>query len=531
MHRFILTIFIGHVLLTGAHAQTVANNVDILWADAHMEAQKDVTYTDAIQTESGYLILKREPISGPGGWLYYLEEVNSDLEHVRSKSLEGKINEDEHLLISKIVKTIDGFFLFSRSYDKQQNSTKLFIQEIDVQNLTLSDRNEIGSVSNIEARALYGVVTSTNNKSMMVYVKDDQYKNNEIWGTDRNKGKIKNVSMVVLNSKGLPQWEEKNYALNDLERNNDLMQLEVSDEGIVYLITKQSDIEHEKKMGVTVNSTETRVLELIIADGKKIVKTKFLTTNNQILLNAFVKSSLYQNLLVYGFLGEGTNGANFMFSKELDPLTGNELKSKLMELDTSLMGKLPNRQQGEAGENVRPMKTGLDQLRVTEVHQQDNGKIIVMAQRFYQTIYTPEKGASRIIDNYEDILVSKFDRENNLLNHSKILMKGSFLKNTKHFDLNEKICFVFSDYKTRIEVREKGIENGFADTKHCALCVLTLHGDNTQSKGMFYDYSNSKYKGYRRYKTNDLINLENGQLITSTYYGKKKFGVTLFKVR
>ncbi|MBL4652194.1 MAG: hypothetical protein JKY53_04910 [Flavobacteriales bacterium] len=244
MRRHSLLITLSFFFITSIYAQKITVDAEIIFGDLLLERSKDVTIVSAFNVEDGYIIFKKEPIKGPGGYHYFIEKFDKEMNSLRVHDVSRQF-EDEKYIIDEIIKVGTSYVLITTKNDKERKKEELYAQVLDWESAKLGKRKLIYSQTYPKRRRRigYDIVTSPNEKYLMFTLHPFYEKNVQ-----------EKLNFKVFDSDIEELWSLKDFEIESEDRNYSVREVVLADNGNIHILGKKY-IEKDKKAGVEASSS------------------------------------------------------------------------------------------------------------------------------------------------------------------------------------------------------------------------------------------------------------------------------------
>jgi len=498
-----------------ASAQNMAKNAQITWADFKLES-KNVFLLDVVHTNEGYTLLKKEPIKGPGGYQYYLQKLDKNLNHVETSNITRLIDEDNFSTRFDLIKMGKNYNIFSSSWNKKERTCILYVQTIDTEKMTASKRRVVEKVVGEKKRFWFTLNRSHNGNYVLASIRGTK----GAWREQYGQGK---VSLILLDSEGNVSWKREDYVYYEKSAwKYSLEQTLVSDAGLVYLLGK-NELDEDTNFDMAILT-------------KNGVRKKKIEVESAFLNSIKMNMNLDNEIFAFGYYRKTKKDKiTGVFSMKLDGQTAKVLSFSKQEFSTELIksGETAKVQEmiDKKKKKGKDLKLyGLNYLQPRAAISHADGSMSIVGEVYYVTTHTKTDSKGNVstyyVYHWDDVLVTRIDKGGVIVANAKI-NKASTKQSHISFGKNGRVHLVFNDNRKNL-LEQENIERFYPEpgkNRDLALTLVTVDG-GTYDRAALIDYGDPKYEPYRRYSIyNDLVLTDQNELFMCTYYGKKKFGL------
>ena len=522
--KAILLLFIAVISLQ-LTAQKHYEDVTIVFGDLKLEKSKNVSLISAFKIDEGYLIFKKEPIKGPGGWRYFIETFDDNLKSLKTTDVSQQF-EDEDYVIQKIIRVGNSYALFSIKNFKSESKDVLYLQTFNWNTGKLSSPNKLHSqiYEGRRNRLQFATRTSTNNKFLMyeVYVhkKDEPLKTNYTV-FDENLEEVWSIDKVSFDDEDGLNYEEKSAL--------------VGNNGRIYVLGSRQ-ILRDRKAGIKQGKKKYEIA-LISEEGIEITEIDAKSHK----LDDVSMTQTKDKAIFFGgyYLGEDVNGIEgvFLFTLDNDLEVNDEIWSEFSH--EFITQGWSARQTKKAKKKEDKGTLGLNNLYLRKVIKHDDGSISMVGEIYWVTVTTTTNAnggtSTKTTYHYGDLIITRISAEGEVQNQTKISKHHTYSGAYEYFNVNNDLIVVMLKKKLSLSnIAKENITK--ADKKKYAGYTFAVTKINEEGKietSMLLDYMDEKYKSFRKYKTvrrncEIIENEKNIELIVLTYKGKKQFALGKF---
>ncbi|MBL1280281.1 MAG: hypothetical protein COA33_008425 [Fluviicola sp.] len=507
-------------------AQEQYENVTITFAELKLEKSKTVKLISTFKVDEGYIVFKKEPIRGPGGWRYFIETRDTDLKVVSTIDVSQQF-EDENYIIERIIRVGNSYALFSTKTFRKEGKTELYLQTFNWESGELSSTKKIHSqTSPRRGQGIHFTTKTSVNDKLLMY---------EVYKT--GKDKLARKHYTVLDEALEVLWTNDNvfYKADD---GKDYYEQSVvlGNNGEIYALGYKI-LTRNRKAGIKQGEKEFEIariteddIETIKIDvkGHKLDDVQLTQTKD----GALFFGGYYLNKDVYGIEGV------FLLTLDKESLEVEDEFWSEFTHDFITEG-WSERKTKKAKKIDDKGKLALTNLYLRNVLKHDDGSISLVGERYWVTITTTTTAnggtTTRTTYHYGDLVITRISNSGELLSQSK------YQKHKTHFGahdvvgvgnnlfvliLEKKIKLIDKDVKT-MEKKERKKYDGWA------FAATKINSEGKQSPYMLIDYTAAEYVKFRRYdkvyRNSSIVrNDDKVELLVVTYKGSKKWALGRF---
>ncbi|MBL4704319.1 MAG: hypothetical protein JKY54_07350 [Flavobacteriales bacterium] len=522
MKKYFTAVVTTIVLLSNVHAQKMHEGAEIIFADLKLERSNHVFLIDAFRVNDGYIVFKKEPIRGPGGYHYFIEKFDRRMNSIQIHDV-SKQFEDENYVIGSITKVGKTYFLFTTRKYKKQLKEELYVQTFNWKSGALSERNKLYTQLNEKKRNYinYEVRTSPD-KSLLLLIIHPIYQKNE----------LEKVHLTVYDDSMQEFWAVKNFKVDYLDKNYSIINTVLGNKATVHMLGRNF-IKKDKKAGIKARS-EYEVISIFEGD-KRVEK---LDQGERKFDDISLKITSDGSLILGGYYrikgGIGIDGV-FLFN-----LTNKgKVKSKTWDAFSTEFITAEYSEKHKMKMNIKEKKgldLGITNLYLRDVIQHDNGEMSMVGEIYWVTTYTTTNSngvsTTHTTHHYGDLIISRISTTGEVLRHVRYNKHHTFWGQYRLFDLNNELAILINGNRTltmdvnldEMSKKERKIISG------TALLLAHVNKEGEEVHKMLLDYKKREYEGFGSYHLqNDIADVSDNEFIMITYCGKKKFGIARLK--
>lgn len=535
MKRLTYSILNGIVLLLvifqlgSLHAQ-YNQQIALKWADLRSEVNTDPILLNSFTHEDGYVVFRKHAIRGPGGFNYFIEKLNSNLNQVSLVNISAQIDEVNYYL-EEAFKFAGNYYLITSRDNRIEKIEEYYIQRVNDDMKSIGERKLIYAYTYTGRRsdARISVHFSPTEQVMMYMVAPRTQRS--LW-TGKAKESDKRTFLVYNQSMELAEKIE-NLDMS-VKRNDYLVEQPcISDAGKIFMIGRKIQETRGDEP-----QTEVMYIEYGALYASEIRFDEGLLNELQISIDT------HGNMYCAGYFTEkmGRTSGKGVVVMTINPQDGEilNLSTQMINQDLLMEGlsdraKQTMEKRAEFGRDTKLKQT----IYVRNIVNHEDGTASLVGEIFYVVVTTTTNSqgvtTTRYTYYYLDVFVTRISTKGEIISTVKVAKKyagGSDLgRAVLAFDLNNNLSLIFQDNrKNSIEIGPRGVLPYTRKQKESALAMVTVDGTGKQTREMLIDYIEKPYIAYRPYIFGrDLNELEPGKYLVCTYYGRKKFGYLLME--
>lgn len=506
-------------------AQRMNENVNISFGDLKMESGGDVFIVSTFKVDDGYIVLKKQPIRGPGGFNYYLEKFNEDLESQNLHDISSQFELDD-FVINGIIKVKDSYILFSTKDFPDVRKEELYGQTFNWDNGKMSSPQMIFSQKYERRRGgiNYEMKTSSDDNLLLLTIHPPYVR-----------GQQESVTFEVYDDQLERLYSEENITFEEEDKNYDIKETLLGADGKIYLLGSKFTPK-DKKLGRETGPTEYEVIT--INDG--IQDKTMLDFGDKFVDDISLVFSEDGTLYCGGYYrktdGIGIDGL-FLFTinnetGEVENETWDEFtKEFITEGWSDRAVAKAKRKEDRKGTDL-----GLSNLEFRSVIKHDDGSISMVGEIFWitTTTRTNSNGTTTTTTTYHygNLVVSRINKDGEFSNHTRLRKHHTYYGGYEYFNLKNEVAVLLMrrrdvlydfDKETLTKTQKKEMAG-------VALVLATIKENGEVLEEGIMDFRNPDYAGFRKYNKirNEafVLDTEKGvEVLITTYFGKKKFGI------
>ena len=516
----ILTLLICMPFLT--MAQAMDEFVEVKWADLEYGApkSKNMFLLEAYKIDGEYILLRKEPIKGPGGYLYFVERYDEDFNRMKSINISSMV-EQKGLYIKDIRKVKDALLIVTSEIDKGTKTISTYGQLISFPSLEKGEQVLMYS----------GKYKKRNGISVKIKQSQDENNLMVVIYPPYDKGEKERVQYNVYSSSLELLFERSEVELRETDRDFRVDETIITNEAQVLIMgtvlpKKGEDYMYYKIYRITEDNEEFYVFDEEIKGINIISPTMFQTKTGNLVGGGYYtgETSVNKGAFLFRFDVESMKVTEFVHHEFTDDF----IKEGFSERSQKKMDK----------QKAKGKEIGIHDLILKDIiPTADGGFYMVGAvQYIYSTTYTDSNGNTRTRTYYvhNDIVVSKVSSEKEFLWTEKIRKRENVARTEygTHYSyiLEENNLYLFfRDYKSNFIYENSGqdIAPKSKKLKDPVFGVTLVSEEGRIQRSAVIDYSDETIEDYRAYHlANDVYSVgDHSEVIAITYFGKKRFGI------
>lgn len=533
MKNIITLFFVISFLSHGIYAQYESSDYSVKWNDLVWDVKQDPMMKNAFRIDNGYLVIRKHVIRGPGGFNYYMETLDTDLNRTSFHDISEFVDE-ENYDVEQFFKYNDKFYLVSSKNKTESSKVYFYIQEVDWENGALGPRRVIYGQS-YEGRkvALQHVLKkSPNGKRLLLYFYESSSIYNPFAAWSKKKKEPDVISFAVFDEhlENTKTIEKKTISI--AESDYKVEGIEINDEGKIYMVGFRIPQERKEKQSAHILTMFDEDLESSLIQSEGIVFQHIKLTisrENKILCAGY----FYEDIK-----GGGGQG---IISMKVDPQTGttSNYSSQIIGTEILKIGESSRRKKKlDRREDKGKDNKQYEDLTLRYTIDHADGSTSLVGENFQIEVRSNYNSATGTWTTttyyvYKDIFVSRMDSDGKILHTTKV---PRYFRTRVNYDMgfyvstkDNNVYLIFNDHRENaIDMSEKGVKAYTRKWKRSSLSIVRVDKDGNRNRSILIDYKQKKYKKYRHQNfTNDFSSIGSEEGLFITYFGRKKFGYML----
>jgi hypothetical protein len=437
MKKIFLVLLVAVSIYTISYTQVKSSNFDLTISD--LSKTKYRTLNDVIEGKDGYVYVFLSNFIKPLKYDYSIQKYDLDLNLIKTVPYEIKHKkEDLSYEFSRISK--DGqIYLFSEYLNLGSKEHLLYLHKFDKENLTINGAGEkIVDISykghNRFQIGKFSISNSQDSTKTLIYYK-----------FPKTNSDYEQFGLIVYDD-GMNEMWRKEVELPVKEKMFELINIEVGNNGNVYILSKEILEEHlnlakyrEHKYNIyeyTIDNSDPKIYELETKDNK-FTDIRFILNNEDDLLC----SGFYSTKKDFSKIAEG------VFYMKIDNNSRNILVSEFTELNLAVLQS--NTDENTENSKDKSYKSDFKFI-VYDLLINNDGGITLVGENYYTTEVSTQNGIS-IVHFNRNIIVINFASNGNILWTQQIpKFQKTGNKHLKYANFgvhkqNEKIYFIYND--------------------------------------------------------------------------------------
>jgi hypothetical protein len=525
MHYLYVILFL---ISAGSCFSQHSNSMLMKWADVQSEVNTDPILMGTFPHTDGLVVFRKHSIRGPGGFNYFIEKLDHQLNQVSLVNVSQGVDEVNYF-VENVFKFGEDYFLITSRDNRTEKIEEYYLQQVNKNLQGLGQRKLIYAYSYTARRtdARISVHISPSEKFLMFMVAPRTQRN--LWTgkakeSDRRTFLIYNESLEVV---------EKIENLDMSVKRNDYVveQPCVSDQGKIYMIGRKIQETRGDEP-----QTEVMYIEYGALYASEINFREGILNQLQISID------LQGNIYCAGYYTEklGRTSGQGVVVMTINPENGEpiNLSTQLINQDLLMEGlsdraKQTMEKRAEYGRDTKLRET----IYVRDIVNHADGTASLVGEVYYMVVTTTTNSqgvtTTRYTYYYLDLFTTRISPSGEIMATVKVPKRysGSVDPGVAcvAFDNQNELSLLFLDNRQNsIEIGPRGILPYTRKAKTSALAMATVDANGKQQREILLDYSEKPYASYRPYLFGrDLNEIENGKYLLCTYFGQKKFGYLL----
>ena len=507
-----------------AFGQKMNKEVEITFGDLKLESGGDVRLVSSFKVEDGYLVLKKQPIRGPGGFNYYLEKFDENLKSIKTHDVSQQFEDDKYV-IDGVLKVGGSYVLFTTKDFPDQKKESLFSQTFDWETGKMSKPKNIytQTYESRRGRINYSLNTAYDKKSILLTIHPPV-----------KKDEPEVVSFYVYDDNVEEMWSEENITFEEKEKDYTIIDTELGDDDQIFLLGSKAN-RGDRKAGIPRSPNEYQIVR-IKDEEKEIVK---IDVGDKIVDKMSLTMSEDGSLFIAGYYrkkgGIGIDGV-FLFTVnkstgEIEDQAWDEFSQEFITADWSERRIEKAKKKEEKGTDL-----GLSNLEFRSIVKHEDGSLSIVGEIFWITTTTTTNAnggtSTTTTYHYGDLIISRMSGLGDFSNHARFDKHHTYFGAYTYFNLNNQVAVLMKDARSTLydfdkETITKSEKKAMAGN---ALILAEVSAEGELNISGILDYTDPKYAGYRQHKTiraeSIIMNNDNNtEIFILTYFGKKKFGI------
>ncbi|MBL1280280.1 MAG: hypothetical protein COA33_008420 [Fluviicola sp.] len=511
-------------------AQEQYENVTITFAEVNLSSSKTQKIIKVFKSIESYYIFKKEPVKGPGGWEYFLVELNSNFETITTKKISKSFIEMTDWTFDDIQIVQGTALIFYHKQFKKENYVNFYCQK------TYLSSNEIEAPkviykhdysSSVYYKLKTKIVSSPNNKNLLINVFIREARDDDDYYTkDKNEFISYNIDSDTFSNFDLELTEGK--------YNSNYIQSFTIDNSSKSYITTYNDTRTNSKLKVKHNFKYSL---FIVNENISEKKTINLSIGNNILISPTVLPHKDGSIYLVGFyasLSQDYNFGEFLF--KIDPQSGELTNEVISILDKEFITKVERERFDLSKKEKEKSFRFINYLQPIKLVEHLNGSISIVNEVSLEVMTISEKGAVNRSHYHNNLVISRLNGGEYTSHTLYKKTKTRNYENTIAFGENNELVIV--QVKRKIELLGKELKQLTKDEKKknagYAIGTFRISENGSIKESFLMDYMDDSYKTYKRYKELrgiSFIELNNNKIelniITNTI--DRKFGFLKFQ--
>lgn len=523
------TFLLALILISTSTLFGQDDKIEFEFVKMELEKGSNLQIESAFKVEDGYIVLKKEVIRGPGGFHYFLEKFDDNLKSVDLHDISGQFEHDK-FIIDGVYKIKDSYILVSTKNYKEEMKEELYAQVFDWESGSLKKPELLYSQSYERRRRRidYGISNSPDENFLLLTVHPPYIR-----------GEKEKVVFHVLDSELEHIWELEDLEFEEEDRAYNILQTSLGNNGQIYLLGSKHT-PRDRKAGIKRSPNEYEI-RTITDDGQEI---NAIDVGNKTIDNIALSSGEKGEFYVGGYYRkEDGIGIDGIFLMTLNKKTG-EIEEEIWDefsQEFITEGWSDRALKKAKKKEDKGIDLGLTNLKFRRVVRHNDGSITMVGEVFWITTSTTTDAngntTTHTTYHYGDLVATRISQEGEVLSHTRYNKHHTYSGAYIYFNLNNDLAIMLSQSRlATLDIDLEGMPRS-EKKKHRgnALTFVKISQDGEITTSAIIDYKDSEYEGYRAYKTirrdASIIEEENSvEVLLTTYFGKKKFGICRVKL-
>lgn len=523
-----LTIMTSILFSFSLLAQKNSEDFELTWSKS-VDNKSAIHFEGAKKIKDGYLIFDKETIRGPGGYRYFIEIYNNDMEFEKKVDISEQIDERNYTIL-EVLNYGDNFLLITSRVFKKEKREEIYIQKIGEDGERLvGERIKIHEETyyNRKEKSTYRLSVSPNAKQLLLQIIPSL-----------RRREVQNLSLVLLDNELIIQWDEEDVMLEgDGSAEKDgisIINIVINDFGDVYFLGKEFKKRSSFDILTSRNRMSLRGNDDVYNQIFKLVEGKFvenITLTRDGLRGMDIQLGKDNRLHCVGYYtddpkGKGIKGvASYTIDKDLSEIRTENLL--LFDDEFHLVG-LEGRALDKATRKLDKDKevNNFKDLVTEEVIQHEDGSLTLIGEIQYVYTYTTSGvNGSTTHTNYVygNLVLSRINPDGEVLSNTIIRKSNTYSRPTPVHNL----MFPINHHFVRIALKNRG---DFLDpdpdkgAKDRLLAVRIVNEEGEHSEDVLFDYTDKpEHRGDRipNVGLNGVL-LSNNDVIILTTQGRNE---------
>lgn len=522
----LLTIILSFPLTQIAQTNNPELNVDWTDIDFASPKSKNMILMKAFKIEDEYVLIRKEPIKGPGRWLYFVERYDDELNRVESINISEMIDE-ENSSIETIKKVQNSLLIVTSEKNKKEKKITTSAQMISFPSLEKTEKIQLYSGSYKKKSKVTVVIKTSPDEEVIMVVLYPPYGTGE-----KVKYNIYSSHLELLFKRDKVNLGEDNDHFS-IDKTIITNQAEVLIMGTTSVETGKREYDHFYKIyRITEDNEDSFEFEEEIEGVSVSDPTIFQDKEGNLFGGGYYNkegSSIIKGAFLFQFNVEEMEVTDFVTQTFTDEFVKEGFSEKLQK-------KMDKKK-------AMSKEIGMRDLVLTDIVLLENGDFYMIGAVMYSvtSTITDANGSSSNHTSYyhNDIVVSMVTGDGEFLWTKKIIRRslvvGTQFGFSHHYLVDgDELYVVFNGQKSDVEP----VLDELDDHKKKSRPTLILESVHFDSEGNMeptavIDYLEEPYSGYRPYYLKrDMETVgDHQEIIALTYYGSKKFGLAKISVK
>jgi len=159
----LFAILLSFPLINFSQETSSGLSIEFSNIDFFLPKSKNMAVLKIIKENNKYVLLRKEPIKGPGGWSYFVERFNENLEREKTINISDLIGGE----VEDFIKVKNSFFIINTQKDKKNNTKITYAYPVSIPSLKVGEKIAVYSGEYIED-SYVSFKTSPNEEHLVV---------------------------------------------------------------------------------------------------------------------------------------------------------------------------------------------------------------------------------------------------------------------------------------------------------------------------------------------------------------------------
>lgn len=495
-------------------AQEISEDYDLTWSQPN-KYKDDLTFLGAKKTDDGYLVFDKETIKGPGGWRYYIEFFNHNMEFEKKIDISAEVDEDNYRIVD-VLNYGDNFLLITSRFFKKEKREEFYIQSIGEANQVIGERILIHEEQTYKKkqRSTFKLSVSPNDKYLLFQVT-----------TGFRKKVEKTLSLILLDDKLNVQWSKDNVIFDVGESSSQFLttyNIIIKDSGEIYFLVS------EKLTKDSEDNAKAYYQILKMSNGE--FTGEAITLENDALRGMDIKLSKENKLYCIGFYSENPEGrsregvASLVIDSDLSDILS---ESYSLYDKKHLIENLEGRQLKKVEKQIEENEDLFNELVNEDIFLHEDGSLTLVAEIQYHYTYTSgvgENQSTKTVFVYGSLYLTRIEANGDIISSTILSKSNSYSRPMEKHNLmyssNHKLIRISHEVRPHFKNHDEN-----KSKKDRLLAVATIDEDGEQTEYALFDPADKEEHKKDRLgniASNGVV-LSNNEIILLFKHSKKEY--------